>query len=155
MASRARVPRCAVSFKWMDASGNIYIYIYISCGADWSHPFECPGFDYRGVSPRWRGSFSRCLLKSSGRGVVFRARFTPTRENFACSRRWRLHLPLQLFPTTTREKFNFYSSPNPYPPLINFSLLNRPEFPNFHRSSHPRRPPRLEGEERKTAGYLG
>lgn len=30
MASRARVPRCAVSFKWMDASGNIYIYIYIS-----------------------------------------------------------------------------------------------------------------------------
>lgn len=66
-AARA-FPRCAVSFKWMDASGNIYISIYISCGADWSHPFECPGFDYRRVSPRWRGSFSRCLLKSSEEG---------------------------------------------------------------------------------------
>ena len=27
-AARA-FPRCAVSFKWMDASGNIYIYLYI------------------------------------------------------------------------------------------------------------------------------
>lgn len=95
------------------------------------------------VKIQWEGgSFSGSIYPDARKFCLFEGVATPSPS-------------LQLFPTTTREKFNFYSSPNPYPPLINFSLLNRPEFPNFHRSSHPRRPPRLEGEERKTAGYLG
>lgn len=60
-------------------SGWMLVETRISCAADWSHPFECPGFDYRGPAefPRWRRSFSRCLLKSSAdEGLVFRGWFT-------------------------------------------------------------------------------
>lgn len=90
------------------------------------------------VKIEWEGgSFSGSIYPDARKFCLFEGVATPSLP------------PLQLFPTTTREKFNFYSSPNPYPPLINFSLLNRPEFPNFHRSRASILVARLASRERK------
>lgn len=61
---------------------------YISCAADWSRPPRSSVSTSIIVEfPRWRGSFSRCLLKSSMNEGQFSGRLIySVRENFACSR---------------------------------------------------------------------